>query len=179
MTELELQVSRGKQIKPDPKSLPDSKNERRLFGSEKTKADSSSDASPSQPAAKSGLSAIKRGLFAALGFIFFGLGAVGAFLPILPTTPFLLLAVACFSRSSERFDKWFKSTKLYKNHLESFLQNRSMTLKTKISLCAFATVMMVIAFVLVDSLHVRIFLAAMILFMYWYFIFRIKTIKQG
>jgi uncharacterized membrane protein YbaN (DUF454 family) len=130
-----------------------------------------------KPGLKSTLGSLKRVLFAALGFIFFGLGAVGAFLPILPTTPFLLLSVACFSRSSQRFDSWVKGTQLYKNHLESFVQDRSMTLRTKVTLCAFASTMLIIAFILVGNLYARIFIVAVILFKYWYFIFRIRTIS--
>lgn len=91
---------------------------------------------------------MKKTLFVILGFIFFGLGAIGAVLPMLPTTPFLLLAAVCFTKGSARFDNWFKSTKLYKNHLDSFVTKRSMTLKTKICLCAFATCMLLIAFFL-------------------------------
>ncbi|MDR0501194.1 MAG: YbaN family protein [Coriobacteriales bacterium] len=120
----------------------------------------------------------RRVLFVVLGFVFFGLGAVGAFVPILPTTPFLLLAAACFSRGSKRFDRWFTSTKLYKRYLESFVRERSMTLRTKVSLCAFASTMLIIAFILAPVLPARILIVAVIIFKYYYFIFRIKTIKE-
>ena len=68
-----------------------------------------------------------------LGFVFLAIGGIGALLPILPTTPFLLLASFFFTRGSKRFNNWFISTKIYKNNIESFIQSRSMTLKVKVS----------------------------------------------
>ena len=68
-------------------------------------------------------------LYIALGLLSMAVGAVGVVLPLLPTVPFLLLASFFFAKGSDRFHNWFKSTKLYKNHLESFEKNRSMTLK--------------------------------------------------
>ncbi|WEX12013.1 YbaN family protein [Chelativorans sp. AA-79] len=47
-----------------------------------------------------------RGLYLALGLAFVAVGFVGAFLPVLPTTPFLILAAACFARSSQRLETW-------------------------------------------------------------------------
>ena len=115
-------------------------------------------------------------LYIALGFIFFALGAVGAFIPVLPTTPFLLAASFFFAKGSQRFNRWFLSTKLYKNHLESFVATRSMTLKTKICLLAFASTMLLIAFFMMSNIYGRIFILCLIAFKYYYFIFRIKTI---
>ncbi|MBT3788364.1 MAG: YbaN family protein [Alphaproteobacteria bacterium] len=48
----------------------------------------------------------KRHLYLMLGFVFFGVGIVGVVLPVLPTTPFMLLALWAFSNSSERFHNW-------------------------------------------------------------------------
>ena len=73
-----------------------------------------------------------RYIYLMIGMISFGLGFIGIVLPILPTTPFLLLAGYCFARSSKRVHNWFVSTKAYQRHLEPFVQKRAMTLKTKI-----------------------------------------------
>ena len=53
-----------------------------------------------------------------IGLIFFAIGTIGAFLPILPTFPFYIVTLFCFARSSEKLHTWFVGTKLYKNNIE-------------------------------------------------------------
>jgi len=117
-------------------------------------------------------------IYISLGLLFVGIGAVGAFVPILPTTPFLLLASFFFSKGSEKFEKWFRETKLYKNYLEEFLKHRSMKLGTKIKLLSLATSVLLFSAYLVKILPFRIFIAIVIVYLYYYFIFRIKTIAN-
>lgn len=118
---------------------------------------------------------IVRHLLVALGFVFTALGAIGVVLPILPTTPFLLLAAACFANGSERFHRWFCSTKLYRNHLEGFIQTRSMPLKTKLCICIPVSAMLIAIGVATPILPMRICLAVLIAVKWWFFIFWIKT----
>lgn len=118
-----------------------------------------------------------RVVYIGLGFLFAGIGVIGVILPLLPTTPFLLLASFFFSRGSERFNRWFTGTKLYKNHLETFVQNRSMTLKTKIKLLTLASSVMLLSAYLFKITYFRGFIALVMIYLYYYFAFRIKTIK--
>lgn len=119
---------------------------------------------------------VKKQIYIVLGLVALVLGAIGAALPILPTTPFLLLALYCFSRGSVRWDTWFRSTKLYKNHLDSFVRDRSMTLVKKIALLLFADIMLAFPFIFIDNLLVRIVIILVLLGKYYYFIFKVKTI---
>ena len=57
---------------------------------------------------------LKRLIFLILGCLCLGLGRVGIVLPILPTVPFFLATVFCFTNSSEKLHNWFQGTKLYK-----------------------------------------------------------------
>ena len=113
------------------------------------------------------------------GFLAMGIGAVGVALPVLPTTPFLLLASFCLAKGSDRFHRWFTGTKLYKKHLESFVKNRSMTLKTKFSLLIPASCMLVLALLVMPNIYGRLFIVFLIIFKYVYFFTRIKTVPAG
>lgn len=112
-----------------------------------------------------------------LGWICVVVGAIGVVLPVLPTTPFLLVASFAFARGSKKFHNWLVNTNLYKNNLDDFVKNRAMTLKTKFTILLPATTMLIIAALLFASVHFRIFIVCLIIFKYVYFFTKIKTIK--
>ncbi|MGG7142819.1 YbaN family protein [Clostridium nigeriense] len=124
------------------------------------------------------MKSIKKYVYITVGLIAVVLGATGVILPILPTTPFLLLASYCFAKGSDRFNNWFINTKLYKNHLDSFVKERAMTLKEKICILAFADFMLAFPLIFLDSLFMKLVIVVLILFKFYYFIFRIKTITK-
>lgn len=66
-----------------------------------------------------------------LGWVCVAFGAVGVVLPVLPTTPFLLLAAACFDRSSPRFHRWLLSTKLFGPLIKNWQQERYIEKRAK------------------------------------------------
>jgi len=113
------------------------------------------------------------------GFVSLGIGLLGIILPVIPTTPLLLLASYCFVKGSEKFAVWFKGTTIYKKHLEEFVTNKTMTLKQKITLNLFADSMIAIAFFTVDKWSVRVILILVVIYKYYYFITKIKTVKAS
>ena len=111
-----------------------------------------------------------------LGFLSFGLALVGMALPVLPTTPFALLAAICFARGSKRLNAWFRSTKLYEKVLEGYITKRSMTAKMKLSILIPVTVLLGIGFLLMaDVLVGRVAVALVWLGHIIYFGFVVKT----
>lgn len=65
------------------------------------------------------------------GWFFVGLGLLGAVLPLLPTTPFLLLAAACFARSSQRFYDWLHANSLFGEYLRRYRNGDGLPLRVK------------------------------------------------
>ncbi len=103
-------------------------------------------------------------IYIVIGWIAVILGSIGVMLPVLPTTPFVLLAAWCFAKSSPKFHRWLTSTNMYQTHLQSFVEHRSMTKKTKITLLTFATAMLLIAMYFMEAWYLRLFLLFLILF---------------
>ncbi len=121
---------------------------------------------------------IKKIVYITLGCMGVGLGALGAVLPLLPAFPFLLLAAFCFGRSSDKLHTWFIGTKLYKDNLESYVQGRGMTARTKVRIMITVTILMSIGFVMMHRVPVgRIVLGCVWVFHVLYFAFGVKTIR--
>ncbi|MDX9959353.1 MAG: YbaN family protein [Spirochaetia bacterium] len=77
-------------------------------------------------------SRIRRVLLIAAGTLFVTLGLVGVVLPVLPTTPFLLLAAACYVRSSRRLYRWLLANRLFGEYIRRFRDGEGIPLSTKI-----------------------------------------------
>lgn len=115
-------------------------------------------------------------LFLSAGFMSLGLGIIGIVLPVLPTTPFLLLTGFLFTKSSDRYSDWFKNTKLYNKYLSEFIENKTMTKRSKWTLLLFADAMLLISYITIPILALRIFIIIVILVKHWYFYRYVKTI---
>ena len=125
---------------------------------------------------------LKQIIFLIIGCLSLALGCVGIVLPILPTVPFFLVTVFCFANSSQRLHDWFIGTQMYKKHLESFVQKKGMTVRTKATILTSVTALMAVGFVLM--LRKGIIVPCVILAVVWvchlvYFLFGVKTIPAA
>lgn len=77
-----------------------------------------------------------RGLFMALGTVALLLGVLGIFLPLLPTTPFVLLAAACYARGSHRFYNWLLAQRTFGPIVHEWQHHRSIPYRTKVTAVA-------------------------------------------
>ena len=101
-----------------------------------------------------------RVLFFVAGSILLALGAIGVALPVLPTTPFLLLALACYCRSSERMTYWMLNNKYFGNYIRNYKEGKGIPLKTKL----FAITILWITLVYSAIFIIPILIAQVILF---------------
>lgn len=120
---------------------------------------------------------IKKYVLMSIGCISFVLGLVGSFLPLLPTTPFLLLSLYCFTQSSDKFNRWLKSTKIYQEYVGEFLKHRSFTLEKKIKMLISVYIMVGISIYFVPFLLIKGMLIFMLVSQTIILLFFIKTRK--
>ena len=126
---------------------------------------------------------IIRILLIILGSIFVAIGAIGILVPGLPTTPFMILAAACYIRSSNKLYNWLIKNKLFGKHIKNIREGKGIPIRVKI----FAQVMMttfiflaIIPFspISVPNLFIKIIIFLAGLTSFWYVAFRVPTLKE-
>ena len=113
-----------------------------------------------------------------LGCLFMAIGVIGIVLPILPTTPFFLLAAFLFAKGSEKFHKWFINTGLYKKYIDQAINKKEMTIKSKVKMMLTLAVVFVAGFYFSPIWHAKVLIAVIALGHLYYFLFKIKVVKE-
>lgn len=106
------------------------------------------------------------------------LGFVGVVVPLLPTTPFLLLAAICFAKSSERFKNWLIHTKVYREYVESFKNERGYTLIKKFKLLISLYIVIAFSIYIIDHTMNRVMLLIMVCFQTIFLFTFVKTLPN-
>lgn len=120
----------------------------------------------------------KKILFITAGSICFVLGFIGMFVPVLPTTPLVLLAAFLFSRSSERLSSWIATTPIYRAYVEPFKQSGGISLPRKMRILAISYSVMGLSAFLVQKPVVWVVLAAVAVFLAALMLAVIPTISK-
>ena len=112
------------------------------------------------------------------GWLFVALGFIGVFLPVMPTTIFLIIAAACFARSSEKFYNWLLSNKYFGKFIRDYREKKGMPLRAKIIAITMLNIVIgYSAFVAIDTLWVKILLIVIAVSVTSY-ILSIKTLRE-
>lgn len=114
----------------------------------------------------------------AIGWLSVALGVIGIFLPVLPTTPFLLLAAACFMRSSERFYLWLINHRHLGPWIVDYLEGEGIPLKGKIYAISLMWLSIGVSSYLVPLFWARLFMLTSAVLVTLY-ILRQKTLTKG
>ncbi|MDR1794361.1 MAG: YbaN family protein [Erysipelotrichaceae bacterium] len=121
---------------------------------------------------------MKKVIYLTLGLVALVLGTIGIFLPVLPTVPLYLLTLFCFSKGSERFYQWFMSTGVYKKHLKTFVENKSIAMDREILLLTGVSAMLVLTMTLINKPIMYAVLVILICIKYGYFLLFVKTTNR-
>lgn len=118
-------------------------------------------------------------LLSGLGLISLSLGVIGIFLPLLPTTPFLLLSAFLFAKSSDKLYNWLLNHKILGRIITNFRDNKSIPLKTKIlSITVLWSTMSISIFYFVNELVWLQLLLILIALGVSYYILSLKTLNE-
>ncbi|MBS4035453.1 MAG: YbaN family protein [Ignavibacterium sp.] len=107
------------------------------------------------------LPAVYRYAYLISGFLLVGIGVIGIFLPILPTTIFLILASACFMKSSLKANEWLKNNRFLGAYLRNYQDKTGLSITAKVlNISVLWLSISLSAYFLTDELYIRILLLA-------------------
>ena len=113
-----------------------------------------------------------------IGTIFLGFGLIGIFLPVLPTTPFLLLAAACYARSSKRFYDWLLNNKWFGSYIKNYIDGKGIPLKVKFLTISFLWITILLSIYFIIDIFWLVILLIIIAIGVTIHILMIKNYKQ-
>jgi len=93
----------------------------------------------------------KRTILQIWGFFFLGLGILGAVLPIMPTTPFVLVSAACFYRSNKRIHKWLNNSRYFGPYIENYHTGQGVNLSLKLKSIIAMGLTLIISIIIVQT----------------------------
>ena len=102
---------------------------------------------------------LKKKIYICVGLLAVGLGIIGAFLPVMPTVPFLLVALFCFERSSKKYHEMILNNKYFGKILRDYYEGKGLTTSVKIKAILFLSCGIGFSFYKVQHLYLRIMLA--------------------
>ena len=126
---------------------------------------------------------IIRILLIILGSIFVAIGAIGILVPGLPTTPFMILAAACYIRSSNKLYNWLIKNKLFGKHIKNIREGKGIPIRVKIFAQDMMTTFIFLAIIpfspiSVPNLFIKIIIFLAGLTSFWYVAYRVPTLKE-
>ena len=102
-----------------------------------------------------------KGIYFAVGVISLAVGIIGVFLPVIPTTPFILLSAWCFFRSSKKFYEWIISNERFGPTIQNYQEGRGLTKPTKIRAVAMMWLAMTVSiYFFITDLYVMVLMYA-------------------
>ena len=123
-------------------------------------------------------SEVKRILLLICGWVSFILGVIGVVLPVLPTTPFMILAAACFSRSSVRFHEWLLNNRFFGQVIRDWEKHKSVTRVVKVRALIIIVATFSISILVVPKLWLKVMLVGFGVTCF-YFIYRLPELSDS
>lgn len=105
---------------------------------------------------------MRKPILMTVGLMFVALAVLGIFLPVLPTTPLLLVAVACFARSSEKLHNWLLTNKTFGSLIKQWHETRSMPRRAKVYAFISIIVAGVVSVYSVETVELKLVVAAVL-----------------